>query len=253
MKKKLEPRIDADRRGLVEEVRKKKEFSGLPESVVLRALGESKNDIKEARSLLRKYFGVFLTNRVLKKKGSKLEFHISSKKRDYEEFYSGIFEGIDNVGSVVDLGCGANGFSYEFLPGVPEYVGVEAAGQLVSQMNEFFVENKFDAKAICGDLFDLDLVGGVLDEAKKDRICFLFQVVDALESVERNFSKKLISFVMERCEVLVISLPLVSLGGRKRFAVDRKWLTDFLDAEFMTEKDFDMFGERVLVVKNRVQ
>ncbi len=44
---------------LIREVKKKKEFSGLPDSVVARALGESDDDIKKARSLLRKYFGVF--------------------------------------------------------------------------------------------------------------------------------------------------------------------------------------------------
>ena len=57
---------------LIREVKKKKEFSGLPDSVVKRALAESGDDVKEARSLLRKYFGVFLTNRVLKGKGDLL-------------------------------------------------------------------------------------------------------------------------------------------------------------------------------------
>ena len=244
---------------LVEEVKKKKEFSGLPDSVVERALKESDDDVKESRKLLRKYFGVFLTNRVLKGKGDALSVHVSSKKRDYVEFYSKIFsprddsgepDGIDEVGSVVDLGCGVNGFSYEYLPSEAEYVGVEAASQLVDQMNEFFDENSFNAKAVCLDLFEVDKVLDILKVQRKPRVVFLFQVIDALENMKRNFSKDFISAVMKECEVLVISLPLVSLGGGKKFAVKRKWLMDFLEAEFVVEKDFEMFGERVLIVKN---
>ena len=129
---------------LIKEVKKKKEFSDLPDSVVVRALKESGEDVKDARKLLRKYFGVFLTNRVLKGGGKKLDVHLSSKKRNYEKFYEKIFEAIDDkrfeIKSVVDLGCGVNGFSYEFLPRGISYVGIEAAGQLVDQMNTYFKE-----------------------------------------------------------------------------------------------------------------
>jgi|APSaa5957512576_1039674.scaffolds.fasta_scaffold00494_22 hypothetical protein len=236
---------------LVEEVKKKREFSGLPDSVVLRALNESGDDIKESRKLLRKYFGVFLTNKVIKGKGDLLKVHMSSKKRNYEEFYSGIFDVVGDVKSVIDLGCGVNGFSYEFLPKGVEYIGVEAAGQLVGYMNDFFEAEDFDAKAIEGDLFDVDNVVEILRRAKKDRVVFMFQVVDALESMKRDFSKELISLVMGNSEWLVVSLPTVSLGGRKRFEVDRKWLVDFLKGDFEIRKDFEMFGERVLVVGNK--
>ena len=74
MNKKNDPRTSTNEHEfLIDEVKKKKEFSGLPDSIVERALSESGEDIKESRKLLRKYFGVFLTNRVLKKKGNKLE------------------------------------------------------------------------------------------------------------------------------------------------------------------------------------
>ena len=123
----------------VNEVRKKKEFSELPNSIIKRALRESDNDVKETRKLLRKYFGVFLTNKVLKRRGDLLKHHASSKKRNYEKFYIEIFRDIKNVDTVVDLGCGANGFSYEYLPGDVIYIGVEAAGQLVDYMNAYFI------------------------------------------------------------------------------------------------------------------
>ena len=81
----------------IEKIKQKKEFSGLPDSIVERAAKMAKGDVKESRALLRKYFGVFLTNRVLKGKGSVdeiLSTHMSSKKRNYEKFYSEIFEGV---------------------------------------------------------------------------------------------------------------------------------------------------------------
>jgi len=79
----------------------------------------------------------------------------------------------------------------------------------------------------------------------------MLQVVDALENMERNFSKKFISEISEECENIVLSLPTESLGGRKKFAVQRKWLVDFLEENFVVEKDFRMSGERVFVFRKK--
>jgi hypothetical protein len=239
---------------LIKEVKKKREFSGLPDSVVERAVGIAGDDVKEVRALLRKYFGVFLTNRVLKGKGDLLGSHMSSKKRDYEKFYEEIFSGIDEVGSIVDLGCGANGFSYGFLRDVVgdvDYVGVEAAGQLVDHMNKYFEESDFSAKAVVGDLFDIKGVLKILESAKKPRVVFLFQVVDALENLEKDFSKRFLLEISKESEWIVLSLPTESLGGRKKFAVRRKWMMDFLRENFLVEKEFPMFGEKIIILKNK--
>lgn len=64
------------------EIKKKREFSKLPDSIVER-VATGTESVKEARALLRKYFGVFLTNRVIKGKGTFEEIlsaHISSKR-----------------------------------------------------------------------------------------------------------------------------------------------------------------------------
>ena len=236
---------------LIEEIKKKREFSGLPDSIVEKAAEIAKGDVKESRALLRKYFGVFLTNRVLRGKGDLLSVHMSSKKRDYEKFYGEIFSVVKNVGSVVDLGCGVNGFSYEDLPKGVEYVGVEAAGQLVGHTNRYFKESGYGAKAVVGDLFDVDGVMKILKEAKKPRVVFLFQVVDALENLERDFSKRFLLSINEECEWIVLSLPTESLGGRKRFEVQRKWMMDFLGENFLIEKEFLMPGERIVILKNK--
>lgn len=239
----------------IDEVRKKREFSKLPDSIIERALLLSDGDVKQARILLRKYFGVFLTNKILKGRGSSddlLGAHMSSKKREYERFYGEIFNEDKSVGSIIDLGAGMNGFSYTYLKNIlgdVNYIAVEAAGQEVEHMNNYFLNNKFSGRAIVGDLFDIDKIIALLKSEKRPRVVFLFQVVDALENLERNFSKRFILEVSNNCEKIVLTLPTESLGGRKKFAVQRKWILDFLQENFIIEKDFTENGERVLIIK----
>lgn len=241
---------------LVSKVKEKREFSKLPDSVIRRALECSSGDVRGARALLRKYFGVFLTNRVLKGKGEEvLRYHLSSKKRDYRKFYREIFMGLGTVGSVVDLGCGVNGFSYGLLReffGEVEYLGVEASGQLVDSTNDFFRDKKFsDASSVQLDLFDLEDILKILKRARKPRVIFLFQVVDALESLKKDFSKELISRVSGDFEKMVISWSLRSLGGKKRFVSRREWVLDFLMDNFLVSKNFEAGGERIVIVRKK--
>jgi len=241
------------------EVKKKKEFSRLPDSIVLRALEVCKGDVKGSRAFLRKYFGLFLTNKVVRGKTKEvLKSHISSKNRDYQEFYSELAEGFSGFESVIDLGCGANGFSYEYLVevfGDVEYVGVEASGQIVENLNLFFKEKGFDAKAFCCDLMGLEIIEEKILKMKRPLAIFLFQVIDALESLEKDYSKKLLFKVrgmMGEKDIVFLSVPLKSIGGRKRFEVDRKWLSDFLEKNFDLKKDFEMGGERFFVLGKRL-
>jgi hypothetical protein len=236
---------------LVEKIKCKKEFSGLPDPIVERALVLCDGDFKETRAFLRKYFGVFLTNKVLKGKGDLLKFHISSKKRDYKEFYRRIFDEIGggNAKSVIDLGSGVNGFSYSYLPEGIEYVGVEAVKQVVENLNIYFKKENFCARAVWLDIFDVFSVLEILKKAKRPRAVFMFQIVDALEVFERDFSKRFILEVMDECEWLILSLPTESLSGKSNFAVKRKWLIDFLSQNFFVRKDYEVNGERILIVE----
>ncbi len=236
---------------LVKEVSRKKEFSGLPDSIVKRALDLSGGDVKAARALLRKYFGVFLTNRVLKGSGDLLGMHMSSKKRDYEKFYGEVFSEIENVGTVIDLGCGVNWLSYEWLPEGVSYIGIEAVGQLVKLGNDYFKERGLDNKIVWMDLFDVGGVVGLLKEAKRPRVVFMLQVVDAMEGLERDFSKRFILEVAKECDWIVLSFSMESLGGRKKFVAQRKWMMDFLVKNFLTKKTLVSRGEKIIILKNK--
>ena len=248
-------RMGAGESGLISEVKKKREFSRLPDSVVSRAISESKGEIKVARAILRKYFGVFLTNKVLKGKGEEvLKSHMSSQKRDYDSLYSRLLRcvGKSDFKSIVDFGCGVNGFSYSLMKeffGEVSYLGIEATGQIVDNVNSFFEREEFKGRVICGDIFDLDFVLKNVKETKEPRIGFLFQVVDALESFEGDFSKKFLLEISRLFSLIVVSVPLESLSKRRNFAVDRKWLVDFLKEKFEMVDDWREGGERFFVVK----
>lgn len=250
---------------LIEGIKRKK-VSSLSDSIVEKVAGLVNDDVKKARALLRKYFGVFLTNRILKAKCSAdeiLRMHFSSKKRNYENFYAEIFSGIGDVSSVIDLGSGMNGFSYFYLKKILrdiDYVAFEAVGQLVENMNIYFKKEKFSAKAIHEDLFNVENILKILKKQKKPRVVFMFQVIDALENLERNFSKKFILEISGECEWIVLSLPMESLSGKRKFVVQRKWIVDFLSSKddssdseekFIIEKDFVMNGERVIIIRKK--
>ncbi len=245
---------------LIKKIKKKKEFSQLPNSIVRRLAEICDYDVKKTRALLRKYFGVFLTNKVLKGKNPEvLTRHISSKKRDYQIFYKSIFKKLPQYKfkSIIDLGSGVNGFSYNLLskyfPNI-DYIALEASGKIVENMNYYFIDEKYkNSKAIQTDLFNLKDLEKVVKDYKSPRLVFIFQLIDALETFQKNFSKKLFIKLKENTsteDIFVITLPLESLSGKTKFNVQRKWLMDFLNENFILIEDFNLFGERIIIFKN---
>lgn len=238
----------------LQEVKKKREFSELPENLIKRALEIEKGEVRKARALLRKYFGVFLTNKIIKGKlsgESVLKKHISSSERDYPSLYSRLLDGTEKT--ILDFGAGVNGFSINYIRKFSEakYIAIEATGQLVNQMNDFFEENKLDAWAIKEDLLNLERIMEIVKREKSPRAIFLFNVIDALETFEWNYSKKLLLEIkneMQTRDKIIISFPTKSLSGKTRFFAKRDWLLDFLKENFTLKDDFEMNGERFLVV-----
>jgi len=250
---------------VIKKVKEKREFSGLPDSLIEKVLLQkqikNKSDdekVKLARAFLRKYFGVFLTNKVLKGKDeSVLDSHISSKKRDYSLFYRNIVNiAGNNFKSIIDLGSGMNGFSYPFIVetfGAVRYTGFEATRQLCDLQNDFLEKGNFSkANVVWGDLFNSEQVSDVLKSTSSPKLILLLQVIDALENVEPNFSKSLLLEIKKdlgKGDVLVISNPLKSISGRNRFDIKRRWLEDFVKENFVLIDKFDLFDEEFLIAK----
>lgn len=253
---------------MIEKIISKKEFSQLPRKDVELAFGKFDKKhiadfqkIKLTRNLLRRVYSSFTSRKLLNEAVNEkrdvnwiLMKHKSTKERleYYDEIYFKIFEGLEKV-NVFDLGCGVNGLTYKFMKGkVRSYVGVEAVGQLVDLMNGFFKKNKTkNFKAVHLSLFELEAIKEILKKLDKPRVVLLFKVIDSLEDLERNYSKKLlleISEILTGEDRIVLSFATKSLGKRQRFHAKRNWILKFIEENFNVKDDFEIGGERYLVL-----
>ncbi|VVB82242.1 Ribosomal RNA methyltransferase (FmrO) [uncultured archaeon] len=247
---------------ILNKIREKREFSQLSEKDIELAYEQfekrqasDEEKIKLTRELLRKTFSAFISKKLLSLKSKEpnwiLRKHISTRERlpYYKEIYKRIFEGYKKA-SVIDLGAGINGFSFDFFKKVrvnADYIGIESVGQLVELMNFYFKQNKKNGRAINLSLFEKEKVKEIIQKTKKPRVVFLFKVIDALESLKWNYSKELISEIVPLAERVVISFATKSLGSRERFKVKRNWIVDFIKENFKILDDFEIGGERYLV------
>jgi hypothetical protein len=185
-----------------------------------------------------------------------LRKHLSTRERlgYYSKLYEKIFEGTKEKNySIIDLGSGINGFSYKLFPKniKVNYIGVEAVGQFVDLMNFYFEKNKLNAKAVHESLFNLEKIKKFIEECKKPRIVFLFKVIDSLEMIEGDYSKKLLKEITPLCERVVLSFATRSMIRQDKFKVNRKWIIDFIKENFELIEDFDMGNERYVVFRSK--
>ena len=190
---------------------------------------------------------------------------------DYNFIIAQDYNGLNKEISVIDLGAGVNGFSYVFfntLKGTPKgvrepamqarskkinYVGVEAVGQLVELMNYFFNtlkgtrSKKIKARAFHLSLFEIDELKKLIKKQKKPRVVFLFKVIDSLEVLERNYSKKLLEEIVPLADKVVLSFATRSLGKRRKFSAQRSWIKKFIEENFEVLDNFELGGERYLI------
>jgi len=254
---------------IIEKIRQKKEFSELPLADVEKAFEKFDRDdfsdeekVKKTRDLLRKTFSGFSGKKLLVYKDKTteeiLKKHLSTRERyeHYEEIYSRLLKNLPKKISIVDLGCGVNGFSYSLFGKVGKkvnYLGVEAVGQLVELMNRFFKKEKISdkAQAVHASLFELEKTKKRIKEMKKPRVIFLFKVIDSLEKSERNYTKTFLKEVVPIVDKIVVSFATKSWARRKKFFANRKWLIDFIRENFQYTDDFEIAGERYLVFEDK--
>jgi hypothetical protein len=258
---------------IIEKIREKREFSQLPDKDIEIAFEHFEKrqvsddeKIKLTKELLRKIFSAFISQKLLSLKNKEADWilrkHISTRERlhNYEEIYNRIFNNEKTV-SVIDLGAGINGFSYEKMKSKITYTAIESVGQLVELMNFYFKGNKLRPRSVQFDssknqingtaihlsLFEKEKVKEIIKKQKKPRIVFLFKVIDALESLKPNYSKELISEIVPLADKVVVSFATRSLGSREKFKVKRNWIVDFIKENFNVLDDFEIGGERYII------
>jgi len=252
---------------LIKKIILKKEFSQLPERDVLLAFKNfdkekysDEEKVKLTRNLLRKVFSSFASRKLLSFKDKNEEWflkkHLSTKERflDYEKIYLRIFNGMGKDLSVIDLGAGVNGFSYNYFKKVGfniNYTAIEAVGQFVELMNRYFKIKKIRGNSIHLSLFELEKIKEVLKKTKKPRIVFLFKTIDSLEMLRRDYSKELILGISLLCDKIVLSFPTRSMIKRKKFIVRRNWIVDFITLNFEVLDIFEFGDEKYFVFRTK--
>jgi len=213
--------------------------------------------IKLTRDLLGKSFAMFTSKRFLKIKDFEedwiLKRHASTRERfgNYEEIYKKLTKGLRKEITVLDLGCGVNGFSHNYFPKGTSYFGVESIGQLVDLQNHYFKKNNFKGKFFHKSLFEINDVKKIIKQIKGSKLIFLFKVIDSLEMLEKNYSKKLLEELTPLVERVVVSFATRSLLKKTRFKTTRNWIYHFIKEKFKIVEDFEIGNERYVVFKNK--
>ncbi len=250
---------------IFEQITKKREFSRLPRIDVEKAFSHfekrqcsDEEKIRLTRDLLRKVFSAFVSGKILSLKNKNSEWilrkHLSTRERlpHYKEIYERIFGNLKKEISVIDLGAGINGFSYNFFQNKKiNYLAVESMGQLVELMNDYFKREKINGKAIHLSLFEPEKIKKLILEQKKPKVAFLFKVVDSLEMLEDNYSKKLISEIAGICDFAVLSFATRSMIKRKKFRAKRNWIFNLIRENFEIADEFEAGDEKYVVFHSR--
>ena len=229
---------------IVKEVMAKKEYQGLDEnfvsSVVSKFYGkydlskktQKSKFIKEVRAKLREVYGAFRARNYdrrwkffdklegwddKKNMENILRLHLSTRERYqyYDQLYKWIREYID-FNSVLDLGCGFNVFSMPWMRKV-SYYGIDINKDDVEFCNKYMSEYGFQWGVRWGNLLTFESF--VFAD-----VCFMFKILDGLESIEKGATARLLSKI--RSPYVVVSFSMKSLGGKKKITSQRKWFTD---------------------------
>lgn len=203
----------------------------------LRRSESYKKIIKFVRAELRQYYGMFVVDS--KKREELLEkldglddlethreilsTHESARERIgiYDKLYNDIFWITGKPDSILDLGCGMNPFSYPFMSVAAKYYASD-----ISSKDTDFVQRYFRKVGIDGITFPLNLKGvakaHVLDIFPKTDVCFLFKVLDSIETKGHKLAEILVKAI--NSDFVVASFSTRTLSGKRMRHPYRGWI-----------------------------
>ena len=252
---------------MLNKITEKRELSQLPKKDVKLALSHferrevsDEEKIRLTRELLHKVFGAFGSKKLLSIKEKNSEWvlgkHVSTRERIpyYSEIYTKVLGGTKGKISIIDLGCGVNGFSCSYFKKLGfevNYLGVEAVGQIADLANSYFKKQKIKGRVELLSLFEMDKIKMLVNKMPKPKIVFLFKTIDSLEMLKRDYSKKLLLEITPLVDKVVVSFATKSFNKRISFKAKRTWILSFIEREFKIIKDFEAGGERYLLFENK--
>lgn len=229
---------------LIKEIKLKKEFADLPDSLIEKILNQylqkhsvilenlsakqAKIIVKEIRLKLRLLTGRFkktLKNRkkFLEEDSIKdlLQTHASTSER--MAFYPELKKIIGSlkVNSILDLGCGLNPIALA-TPNIAYYASD------IKQEELELIEKYFKKNNIEGHVFVSDLTNSELKFPKAD-LCLLFKVIDVIDPKSKKRGKitgNLLSKIP--CEKILVSFATKKISGKAMKHPQREWFERLL-------------------------
>jgi hypothetical protein len=251
------PRLDsALLKPILIAVRQKKELSGLSQTFIsfhafhfLRTHPSysiaKKSQLDELVTYVRKQartiYGVFqipsqlsqrnqLLSHCLLKQSSALQTilasHVSTQERMpfYSEFIQAILAQISHIqpnisrASFLDLGCGLHPVAFfSHVPTCASYIAVEQSEVDIAYLQQFFETNKLPARGVACDLvLESKHISSIIPQAVD--VCFMFKLLDTLESQERFITYTLFQQIHAKLFVVSFSIRTISAHATDRGA-----------------------------------
>lgn len=276
---------------LIQKIKEKKELSSLDDDYVLEHIEknltpkikkklESAKDIDQfarskeydelrsaVRKTLRQTYGVFshehdnkqeLLQKLVNNKDEQvvrelLNLHQSTQERlpYYTKFYRELFAITGCHPRILDIGCGLNPVSYPFMKCNARIACCDISSNDMEFLNTYFETMGIDGKAYSADALDDEKINAIVEKEKPEMI-LLLKVADTLETLKRHSSKKLIARLADKVQWIVVSFPLVSLGGGKRIHDNRRsWFENFLAKTEWEVENIELPNEKIYVIKTK--
>jgi len=227
---------------------------------------------KEIRKKMRSVHGVFAKNQISQEKKKKYISDLKNAKKEEKQniinkilqSHQSTFERINNyiplyemilknygsknkINKITDLGCGYNPFAYSYLGCTPKYLAVDINKEDAEFIQEYFDLEKIDGKSIVLDLTEKDNLKIVEDESRDSDICFMFKLLDSLESKRKGSSQDL--FDNTNFKLIVVSFPLKTISGKSEIKGKRKWFDKIKGNKKYKVEEFTLENEIYYLLK----
>ena len=193
--------------------------------------------IKSVRNELNKMYGQFWNSDDLE-----LEAHKSSKERleFYDKVYSFIFSITGKPKKVLDLGCGLNPLSYKDIKDGIYFIATELTNYDCEKIRYFFKKNEIKGEVIKSDL-------RTYSKFPEVDVCFMFKILDSLESKGHLLSEKLIKEI--KAKYIVASFSTQNIKGKKMNYPRRGWIEIMLQRLGLIYTKYEESNEIFYIIK----
>lgn len=161
--------------------------------------------------------------------------HKSTRERlhYYYEIYKRIFEITGKPTSILDIASGLNPVSIIFM-GLTD---VKYFAMELTQEDCNFLKNYFKIMHINGIAIKMNLIEQ--QDFPKADVCFVFKVLDSLETIERNISKKILEHINSK--YIIVSFPKKTLSGKELGTKRLSWFKKLAKNPIVFEVENEIF------------